>query len=391
MKPYNIELSTERNQPVETNIKLCQGDNNITFNINISDFDLTGNTVKIVFTQSNGISVENSAIVNSDNKSCTYNIVGNELQSVGKVVADLKIYDSNNKRLSSACFIFYVELDSLSDGSFPPKSYSASLEKALEECKEATQAALDAVQKVVNIANNDAVTVEGFAWDARRGKAIRDDFNALNESLPYIALDGTSYTSLYSCIADMKNNSHPIIISWSPKNDFPVLWGGRWTFEVSKYDSIDFNQIIATYKGDNENPNLLRIWIGKIMYNSTTIIWEELSKSSKKYGIELYNGFTISDNNHGVWVDNDFIDVYFSVNGTFSLNGVIELGRLDNSVINMIPNPRKFNQGAITAYADDARTYSIFGYINPDGVIIIHLYGAYAPVKVTGYIRIPIK
>lgn len=182
-KPYNIELSTERNQPVETNIKLCQGDNNITFNINISDFDLTGNTVKIVFTQSNGISVENSAIVNSDNKSCTYNIVGNELQSVGKVVADLKIYDSNNKRLSSACFIFYVELDSLSDGSFPPKSYSASLEKALEECKEATQAALDAIQKVVNIANNDAVTVEGFAWDARRGKAIRDDFNALNESL----------------------------------------------------------------------------------------------------------------------------------------------------------------------------------------------------------------
>jgi len=182
-KPYNIELSTERNQPVDTNIKLCQGDNNITFYINISDFDLTGNTVKIVFSQSNGISVENNAIVNSDKKSCTYNIVGNELQSPGKVIADLKIFDSNNKRLSSACFIFYVEIDSLNDGAFPPKSYSASLEKAIEECQEATQAALEAVQKVVNIANNDSVTEPGFAWDARRGKAIRDDLNTLNESL----------------------------------------------------------------------------------------------------------------------------------------------------------------------------------------------------------------
>lgn len=183
MKPYNIELSTERNQPVETNIKLCQGDNNITFNINISDFDLTGTTVKIVFTQSNGTSVENSAIVNSDKKSCTYNIVGNELQSVGKVVADLKIYDVNNKRLSSACFIFYVELDSLSDGSFPPKNYSASLEKALAECDAATQAALEAVQKVVNIANNLATTEEGFALDARQGKVLNDKITTLNESL----------------------------------------------------------------------------------------------------------------------------------------------------------------------------------------------------------------
>jgi len=182
-KPYNIELSTERNQPVETNIKLCQGDNNITFNINIRDFDLTGNTVRIVFSQSSGLSVENNAIVNSDKKSCTYNIIGNELQSPGKVIADLKIYDANNKRLSSACFIFYVDIDSLNDGSFPPSNYSGSLEKALAECDSATQAALDAVQKVVNIANNDAVTVEGFAWDARRGKAIRDDVNTLNESL----------------------------------------------------------------------------------------------------------------------------------------------------------------------------------------------------------------
>jgi len=253
-KPYNIELSTERNQPVDTNIKLCQGDNNITFYINISDFDLTGNTVKIVFSQSNGISVENNAIVNSDKKSCTYNIVGNELQSPGKVIADLKIFDSNNKRLSSACFIFYVEIDSLNDGAFPPKSYSASLEKAIEECQEATQAALEAVQKVVNIANNDSVTEPGFAWDARRGKAIRDDLNTLNESLakrilPVILYNGDeSVLNNYSANLNAKT-SYEFELACATAH--PVIGGGSYKVYGYKTDTGFETQQLISYEINN--------------------------------------------------------------------------------------------------------------------------------------------
>lgn len=34
-----------------------------------------------------------------------------------------------------------------------------------------------------NVANNDVTTAAGFAWDARRGKAIRDDLTTLNNNL----------------------------------------------------------------------------------------------------------------------------------------------------------------------------------------------------------------
>jgi hypothetical protein len=33
-----------------------------------------------------------------------------------------------------------------------------------------------------NIANNDVTTVAGLAWDARRGKAIRDDVTTLTNN-----------------------------------------------------------------------------------------------------------------------------------------------------------------------------------------------------------------
>lgn len=153
------------------------------------------------------------------------------------------------------------------------------------------------------IVDNLASELTDKALSAKQGCVLDEKITTLNESLPYIALDGTSYTSLYSCIADMKNNSHPIIISWSPKNDFPVLFGGRWTFEVSKFNLNEYTQIIATYKGDNENPNVFRTWIGKIPYNSSSIIWEEIKHdeilvnepfnmgTTKSLAIYNFNGF----------------------------------------------------------------------------------------------------
>ncbi len=36
---------------------------------------------------------------------------------------------------------------------------------------------------IANIANNDVTNIAGFAWDARRGAAIRSDLNALNDNL----------------------------------------------------------------------------------------------------------------------------------------------------------------------------------------------------------------
>lgn len=40
-----------------------------------------------------------------------------------------------------------------------------------------------------NIANNDTTTEEGYLWDARRGKAIRDDLNTLLDNLKSVRFD----------------------------------------------------------------------------------------------------------------------------------------------------------------------------------------------------------
>lgn len=45
---------------------------------------------------------------------------------------------------------------------------------------------IDAYVKANMIANNDATTLAGFAWDARRGKAIRDDLISTNLALTTI-------------------------------------------------------------------------------------------------------------------------------------------------------------------------------------------------------------
>jgi hypothetical protein len=67
------------------------------------------------------------------------------------------------------------------------------------------------------ITNNDAATVSGTAWDAVRGKAIRDDVTAINDNLASLTLRGTTQASVVKTISILQNHVYLLIIpSGSP-------------------------------------------------------------------------------------------------------------------------------------------------------------------------------
>jgi len=219
--------------------------------------------------------------------------------------------------LSSACFIFYVEIDSLNDGAFPPKSYSASLEKAIEECQEATQAALEAVQKVVNIANNDSVTEPGFAWDARRGKAIRDDLNTLNESLKYLGyasnyLHANAGTDLLSYVLANAPTRGILYIKTSTITGIPTNSNIDWstgfaTCEMSADKTIQltmFNRLTGEKYTNTYWQTGWKGWVNESL-QPQKIDWLDTITKTGKYFIEVR-----ADNKHHFPTGNQVSDAY---------------------------------------------------------------------------------
>ena len=57
------------------------------------------------------------------------------------------------------------------------------MDKAIDDIDNAVEDLYSVKLNTANIANNDVTTAAGFAWDARRGKAIRDDLTTLNNNL----------------------------------------------------------------------------------------------------------------------------------------------------------------------------------------------------------------
>lgn len=131
-KTYQIELSTEKNQPVITNIILCQGDSGIMFSISVIDMDLSGKTASIVFRRSDNVSIEKDVAIS--NSKINYSLIGNEISVAGKVIVDVKIKE-NGKRISSASFVFDVEQDTITSNLIPPDRHISILENTINESK----------------------------------------------------------------------------------------------------------------------------------------------------------------------------------------------------------------------------------------------------------------
>lgn len=133
-KEVNIRLNANRAKVVNTGYKFSSGDKGIVFKITVDELDTTGTTAKIVFKRSNGTSVE-SNITAAENV-YSYTTLGNELEVIGPVVADVKFYEGEN-RISTSTFIFEVVSDTMDGIGSGTAGYSDTLEQMKESMLQA--------------------------------------------------------------------------------------------------------------------------------------------------------------------------------------------------------------------------------------------------------------
>ncbi len=130
---YNIRLNPNRAKVIDTGIKFARGDKGSTFNLFIEELDTSNTTAKIVFKRSNGTSVESD--ITEESGTYRYQLLGNELAILGKVVADIKFYEGE-KRISTCTFVFEVTSDTLEGIGAGTGGYSDQLERMSNEFEE---------------------------------------------------------------------------------------------------------------------------------------------------------------------------------------------------------------------------------------------------------------
>lgn len=131
---YLINLTPNNSSPVKTGYTFKNGDKGITLRALISEIDTSGTTAKIVFHRSNGTSVE--ADLFGTGPEYFYTTLGNEFAVPGIVVADIKLYNSTTQRISTASFVFNVDLDTMDGVGGGTGGYSDELETLTNELEE---------------------------------------------------------------------------------------------------------------------------------------------------------------------------------------------------------------------------------------------------------------
>lgn len=148
---YDVILNANDSTTLETQYAFTQGDyGQIQFSIRVkADGQYISNATRayIVFSLSNGMIVTGADMQKSV-ATYTYVFQGNELQSPGKVVADVKLVYANGQ-ISSNKFTFICRYDPLADKSVPAAPYITVLQRIVDEGQEKIdylQALIDSIQ-----------------------------------------------------------------------------------------------------------------------------------------------------------------------------------------------------------------------------------------------------
>lgn len=186
---YSINLNFNNTIPVKTDFTFKQGDKGITLNLATTGLDPTGTTAHIVFKRSNGTSVE-AELTGQTGPSYSYTILGNEFEIPGVVVADLKLYNGDTQRVSTASFIFLVTGDTMDGVGGGTGGYSDQLEQLSEEFEDTLNEYKDAFGDV------GAVNPRG-AYDSTA------DYNVLD----LVSYQGSSYLCRTACKNKVPTNT----------------------------------------------------------------------------------------------------------------------------------------------------------------------------------------
>lgn len=186
---YSINLNFNNTIPVKTDFTFKQGDKGITLNLATTGLDPTGTTAHIVFKRSNGTSVE-AELTGQTGPSYSYTILGNEFEIPGVVVADLKLYNGDTQRVSTASFIFLVTGDTMDGVGGGTGGYSDQLEELSQEFSDTLEEYKDAFGDV------GAVNPRG-AYDST------EDYNVLD----LVSYQGSSYLCRTACKNKVPTNT----------------------------------------------------------------------------------------------------------------------------------------------------------------------------------------
>ncbi len=197
---YSINLNFNNTIPVKTDFTFKQGDKGITLNLATTGLDPTGTTAHIVFKRSNGTSVE-AELTGQTGPSYSYTILGNEFEIPGVVVADLKLYNGDTQRVSTASFIFLVTGDTMDGVGGGTGGYSDQLEELSQEFSDTLEEYKDAFGDV------GAVNPRG-AYDSTA------DYNVLD----LVSYQGSSYLCRTAC----KNKVPTNTTYWQVFADIPT-------------------------------------------------------------------------------------------------------------------------------------------------------------------------
>ena len=141
---YNVTVSPYQKNVVDTQYHFKQQDYGAVLKIFVEDFDTANTTCRIIFRRADGVIRQYTIDSKQSDGSYEYALSADDTYAVGKCVVDLKFYDEN-KRESTASFIYYVDRDSVGQHFESGDYFDAigdaigKVEKAVDNCNKVTE------------------------------------------------------------------------------------------------------------------------------------------------------------------------------------------------------------------------------------------------------------
>lgn len=216
---YNIKVDCNSAISNQTGIVLKRGDSGITLAIEVSGLTPGTADASIVFARPTGV-VESTDLTRNSNV-WSYIIKGTELEYIGKVVADIKFRDDEN-RISTASFTFYVAEDTLEGAADEPHSYSdtiAQIAERLEGEVDGLTEEVEALSQAVGEAEGRITEVEADVAEIAENMPTKtsdlenDSGFITNEDVP-TKLSELEDDATHRTVTDVEK------ASWDNKSDF---------------------------------------------------------------------------------------------------------------------------------------------------------------------------
>lgn len=164
---YDVRVDIQKDNVIDSGLRFTQGDKGVIFlRIQVMDgknkFYAKNTTPSINFVKSDGTYVVGTPVESGD--FWVYQFLGNELQSIGKVLCDVK-FEYESGRISSSKFTFIVEKDTTISDAIASNTYITPMEKALDKMKGLNDEGVSLVTAAQSWAVGGTYTREGEDTD----------------------------------------------------------------------------------------------------------------------------------------------------------------------------------------------------------------------------------